>query len=93
VDFQSISFIILVRHEYDSDEEVDNDGTWEHKQRLKEMEKTKEWATELTSKAKGKHHIGDFLPPEELSKFMDKVLVVIEFRNMMYILHVTCKPY
>lgn len=64
---------LACRHEYDSDEEVDDGGTWEHKQRIKEMEKTRDWAQELTKKAKGKHHIGDFLPPEELAKFMEKV--------------------
>ena len=36
------------------------------------MEKTKEKAVELTEAAQGKHHIGDFLPPEELTKFMSK---------------------
>ena len=33
-------------------------------------------AVELTVKAKGKHHIGDFLPPEELKKFTAKVKAV-----------------
>ena len=47
-------------------------GTWEHKARKLEMEKTKEKAVELTQAATGKHHIGDFLPPEELNKFMAK---------------------
>ena len=65
-------FFSIYRHEYDSDEEVEG-GTWEHRQRMKEMEKTKDWASDLTVKAKGKHHIGDFLPPEELAKFMEKV--------------------
>ena len=27
----------------------------------------------MTVKGKGKHFIGDFLPPEELEKFQDKV--------------------
>ena len=27
----------------------------------------------LTETAKGKHHIGDFLPPDELEKFIEKV--------------------
>lgn len=44
---------------------------------MKEMDKTRRWADELTQKAKGKHHIGDFLPPEELAKFMEKVYVHI----------------
>ena len=30
-------------------------------------------AQELTQKGKGKHHIGDFLPPEEMKKFFAKV--------------------
>lgn len=66
------SIFSKIRHEYDSDEETDG-GTWEHKQRMKEMEKTRRWADDLTQKAKGKHHIGDFLPPDELAKFMEKV--------------------
>lgn len=35
-----------------------------------------EKAVELTQKGKGKHHIGDFLPPEELTKFTAKVKAV-----------------
>jgi splicing factor 4 len=69
------------KHEYDSDEEADG-GTWEHKQRMKEMEKTRRWADELTQKAKGKHHIGDFLPPAELAKFMEKYQAVKEGRQL-----------
>lgn len=30
-----------------------------------------EWATKLTEMGEGKHHIGDFLPPEELERFME----------------------
>ncbi|XP_073989665.1 uncharacterized protein isoform X2 [Rhodnius prolixus] len=59
------------KYEYDSDEETDG-GTWEHKLREKEMDATKQWAESLTEMAKGKHHIGDFLPPDELKRFMDK---------------------
>lgn len=101
------------QHEYDSDEEVDQmAGTWEHRLRKMEMEKTRgkarfcytsscrcfiisshqgkvtvclffvffknrlvctfpEWAESLTEMGKGKHFIGDFLPPEELDKFME----------------------
>jgi splicing factor 4 len=40
-----------------------------------EMAKTAAEAQKLTATAEGKHHIGDFLPPEELSKFMDKYKV------------------
>jgi len=37
------------------------------------MEKTLNDASKLTEDGMGKHHIGDFLPPEELNKFMAKV--------------------
>ena len=37
------------------------------------MEATQLWAEELTRQAAGKHHIGDFLPPEELERFMERV--------------------
>merc|ERR1712048_865256 len=56
------------QYEYDSDEDIEG-GTWEHKARRIEMEKTLEKASQLTEAAQGKHHIGDFLPPEELTKF------------------------
>lgn len=59
------------KYEYDSDEDTAG-GTWEHKLRSQEMEATQLWANELTKKSEGKHHIGDFLPPEELRKFMEK---------------------
>ena len=36
------------------------------------MEKTQVKAVQLTEAAQGRHHIGDFLPPEELVKFMSK---------------------
>lgn len=36
------------------------------------MENTTPWATDLTQKAEGKHHIGDFLPPDELQKFLEQ---------------------
>lgn len=60
------------QHGYDSDEEVDNElGTWEHQLRRMEMDKTREWAEQLTQMGRGKHFIGDFLPPDELEKFME----------------------
>lgn len=37
-------------------------------------------AKELTEMAKGKHHIGDFLPPQELEKFVETVKAVKEDR-------------
>lgn len=37
------------------------------------MEKTLNDASKLNEAGVGKHHIGDFLPPEELTKFMAKV--------------------
>jgi splicing factor 4 len=59
------------KFEYDSDEDL-NGGTWEHKLRSQEMEATIKWAEALNTQCEGKHHIGDFLPPEELKKFMEK---------------------
>ena len=70
-----------MKYEYDSDEETEG-GTWEHKRRLAEMEKTKEWADQLTHHGRGKHHLGDFLPPEELNKFMQKFQAVQEGRAL-----------
>lgn len=53
------------KYEYDSDEDTTG-GTWEHKMRNAEMEATAVWADALNKQSEGKHHIGDFLPPEEL---------------------------
>ncbi|XP_068605259.1 SURP and G-patch domain-containing protein 1 [Brachionichthys hirsutus] len=73
------------QHEYDSDEEVDDrSGTWEHRLRQLEMEKTREWAESLTEMGKGKHFIGDFLPPEELEKFMETFKALKEGRDPDY---------
>ncbi|KAL2096781.1 hypothetical protein ACEWY4_005988 [Coilia grayii] len=73
------------QHEYDSDEEVDSrDGTWEHRLRKMEMEKTREWAEQLTEMGKGKHFIGDFLPPDELEKFMETFKALKEGRDPDY---------
>ena len=35
----------------------------------------------LTEEGKGKHFIGDFLPPEELEKFQEKVKAIREGRD------------
>ncbi|NP_001015943.1 SURP and G-patch domain-containing protein 1 [Xenopus tropicalis] len=73
------------QHEYDSDEEVDNEfGTWEHQLRRMEMDKTREWAEELTEMGRGKHFIGDFLPPDELEKFMETFKALKEGREPDY---------
>lgn len=37
-------------------------------------------AKDLTEMGKGKHHIGDFLPPEELEKFIETVKATKEDR-------------
>jgi len=63
------------KYEYDSDEDTEG-GTWEHKARSKEMDKTRDKATELTRDGGGSHHIGDFLPPGELTKFLAKYSAV-----------------
>jgi len=73
------------KFEYDSDEEIDNKaGTWEHQQRAMEMEKTKALAEKLTGEGQGKHFIGDFLPPEELEKFMETFKALKEGRTPDY---------
>uniref|UniRef100_A0A1I8PJC7 G-patch domain-containing protein n=1 Tax=Stomoxys calcitrans TaxID=35570 RepID=A0A1I8PJC7_STOCA len=59
------------KYEYDSDEDIEG-GTWEHKLRQAEMDATRMWTQALTKQSEGKHHIGDFLPPEELKKFMEQ---------------------
>jgi len=56
-------------------------GTWEHKMRQKEMAATRDWADELTRQNKGNHHIGSFLPPDELAKFMETYKVEYDFAN------------
>ncbi|KAI5092711.1 SURP and G-patch domain-containing protein 1 isoform X2, partial [Silurus meridionalis] len=73
------------QHEYDSDEEIDTrNGTWEHRLRKMEMEKTREWAEQLTDMGKGKHFIGDFLPPDELEKFMETFKALKEGKDPDY---------
>ncbi|KAK3601417.1 hypothetical protein CHS0354_033536 [Potamilus streckersoni] len=68
------------KYEYDSDEDVDG-GTWEHKKRMMEMEATRDWADQLTQMGRGKHFIGDFLPPDELEKFMETYKALKEGRE------------
>ncbi|XP_054835787.1 SURP and G-patch domain-containing protein 1 isoform X2 [Eublepharis macularius] len=73
------------QHGYDSDEEVDTElGTWEHQLRRMEMDKTREWAEQLTQMGRGKHFIGDFLPPDELEKFMETFKALKEGREPDY---------
>lgn len=57
------------KYHYDSDEDIEG-GTWEHKRRQEEMDSTSCKAQALTQMNQGKHHIGDFLPPDELERFM-----------------------
>lgn len=45
------------------------------------MTATQLWAHELNRQAEGKHHIGDFLPPDELKKFMEKSFATKEGRQ------------
>ncbi len=35
----------------------------------------------MTEMNKGKHHIGDFLPPQELDKFIEKAKAIKEGRS------------
>lgn len=59
------------KYEYDSDEETEN-GTWEHKQRAAELKATQDAIKAQNEIQEGKHHLGDFLPTEELEKFMTR---------------------
>ncbi|KAM7540676.1 hypothetical protein Aperf_G00000042761 [Anoplocephala perfoliata] len=72
-----------VKYEYDSDEECEG-GTWEHRLRAAEMEATRDWAEKLTEMGQGKHHIGDFLPPDELDRFMETYRALKEGREPDY---------
>ena len=73
------------KHAYDSDEEIDEEeGTWEHQARRLEMEKTQALAEKLTGEGRNKHFIGDFLPPEELEKFMETYQALKEGRTPDY---------
>ncbi|KAL5111622.1 SURP and G-patch domain-containing protein 1 [Taenia crassiceps] len=72
-----------VKYEYDSDEDCEG-GTWEHKLRAAEMEATRDWAEKLTEMGQGKHHIGDFLPPDELDRFMETYRALKEGREPDY---------
>uniref|UniRef100_A0A915HJU3 G-patch domain-containing protein n=1 Tax=Romanomermis culicivorax TaxID=13658 RepID=A0A915HJU3_ROMCU len=60
-------------NEYDSDEDTEG-GTFEHKQRLLEMQRTQKKANLLTEKAEGKHHLADFLPESEKLKFAEALV-------------------
>ncbi|KAK7496054.1 hypothetical protein BaRGS_00012755 [Batillaria attramentaria] len=71
------------KYEYDSDEDTEG-GTWEHKKRKLEMQATKDYAEKLTESGRGKHFIGDFLPPEELERFMETFKALKEGREPDY---------
>lgn len=45
---------------------------------------TQLWAQELNRQAEGKHHIGDFLPPDELKRFLEKSNAVKEGRQATF---------
>lgn len=58
-----------------------------------------EQAVELTEMAKGKHHLGDFLPPQELDKFIEKAKAIKEGRDpgevlswAAHLFHTCCLP-
>lgn len=55
----------------DAEAEIEG-GTWEHRKRAKEMLKTASSSLGITISGSGKHHIADFLPKEELDKFLKK---------------------
>lgn len=43
-----------------------------------------DWAEALTEANKGKHFIGDFLPPDELERFMETFRVSQSYRNPFF---------
>ena len=49
-----------------------------------------EKSKDLTDQGKGKHHIGDFLPPKELDKFIETVQAVKEDRPPGTFLYMDC---
>lgn len=51
-----------VKFEYDSDEETEG-GTWEHKRRQEEMDRSAAEAAARAAQTEGSSHLGDFLPP------------------------------
>ena len=86
-EIESIAKKMKFKYQYDSDEEIDpQHGTFEHILRKAEMEATKEWAITLTDMADEgqKHHIGDFLPPDEFKKFMETYTVFIKFYSFSH---------
>jgi len=52
------------------------------------MVDTERWAEELTEKSKDKHHIEDFLPPDELARFMEKVLNLSFHNTYIIFIHI-----
>ena len=57
-------------------------GTWEHKARLQEMAATTGRPDNVIEVGEGRHHIGDFLPAEELNKFLTRYKV--EYLYLQY---------
>ncbi|ETE70998.1 SURP and G-patch domain-containing protein 1, partial [Ophiophagus hannah] len=49
----------------------------------------REWAEQLTQMGRGKHFIGDFLPPDELEKFMETFKAL---KNVFYLMVVRVHP-
>lgn len=57
-----------------------------------EMDKTLEWAEQLTQKGRGKHFMGgDFLSPDEWEKFMETFKSLKEGREPDYSEYKECK--
>lgn len=71
------------KYEYDSDEDTQG-GTWEHKQRMMEMKETADHADMLTNMGRDKHFLGDYLPPEELEKFLETLEALKDGRTPDY---------
>ncbi|KAJ3295888.1 SURP and G-patch domain-containing protein 1 [Borealophlyctis nickersoniae] len=63
---------------YPEDEIIDEGGTWEHKKRAEEIQRTMDLAQTLTSQVEvtQAHHLNDFLPKQELERFERQVRAV-----------------
>ncbi|OLY84406.1 SURP and G-patch domain-containing protein 1 [Smittium mucronatum] len=67
--------MIMIKNKwvYPEDEKITLNGTWEHKKRQEEMEKTEAESIKRTELARGSHHIADFLPKGQLEEFNRRI--------------------
>lgn len=61
------------RLKYTTGDDVEEGMTLDQLKRKAEMARTEERARQLTAMSKRKHHIGDYIPEEDLERFLEKV--------------------